>query len=80
MSLAKIFRPIRWPSVPGEAVYPPASGPGRPRPLQVGMQPVTNLSPSGASPTAASSDALKEEGWLALLELVFDETGWPDAE
>jgi hypothetical protein len=80
MSLAKIFRPIRWPSVPGEAVYPPPALPDGLRALQMGTQPVTNLSPSGVSSASSTSTELKEEGWLALLELVFDETGWPDAD
>ena len=80
MSLAKIFRPIRWPATPAEAVYPAAARLEGPRALQVGTQPVTNLSPSGTPAAASTSTALQEEGWLALLELVFDETGWPDAE
>jgi hypothetical protein len=89
MQMAKIFKPIRW-------SHAARSGAGTTSPLplpaeddanrtgRVGTQPVTNMSPSGYSepsviepPAYAEAD---EDAWLALLELVFDETGWPDAE
>ena len=47
------------------------------RASRVGTQPVTNTSPPGA-PTP-TPDAAMEETWLSILELVFAETGWPDA-
>jgi hypothetical protein len=52
----------------------------------VGTQPVTNTSPSGPSDrpapiTDTGSYTEEDEGaWLALLELIFETTGWPDAE
>lgn len=84
MGMAKIFRPIRWPVVadgaetPTPRVLAVAAEAIRPRVSQVGTQPVTNTSPPGRDWPAVPST--QEEGWLALLELVFDETGWPDAE
>jgi hypothetical protein len=91
MQMAKIFKPIRWshaartdtaamPSLPD-----PAAG-DRDRTGRMGIQPVTNTSPSGNPVSAvpiiepdgrAEAD---EDTWLAMLELVFEATGWPDAE
>ena len=78
MSLAQIFMPIRHPEIAGQAevfaVLRPASPePGASRDSRVEAIPVTNTPPPGPQST-------KEEGWLALLELVFETTGWPDAE
>jgi len=80
MSLAKIFRPIRWPPAEDGAAFRPGTNAGVPRALQVGTQPVTNMSPPGSLPPTEEARALQEAGWLAMLELVFDETGWPDAD
>jgi hypothetical protein len=80
MSLAKIFRPIRWPPAEDGAAFRPGADAGVPRALQVGMQPVTNTSPPGPARTAETDRASREAAWLAMLELVFDETGWPDAD
>lgn len=83
MGMAKIFRPIRWPVPAGGADSPTplsltaATELFQPRTSQVGVQPVTNTPPPGVQSVARST---KEEGWLALLELVFEETGWPDAK
>ncbi len=84
MRMAKIFRPIRWQSRPGkegqeqDPAPPEPDAPGRLRQGRVGTQPVTNTSPSGSF--LSSLPTTREEGWMALLELVFSETGWPDAE
>jgi hypothetical protein len=69
MAMARIFKPLR--SMPSDFE-------DEDRATRMGAQPVTNPPPSGPSPEAAR--AAQEEGWLALLELVFEETGWPDAE
>ena len=86
MGMAKIFSPIRW-SVADAAAESPTPQPlvvaalsGSPA-RQAGAQPVTNTLPPGSSlfntePPLAS----REEGWLALLEMVFETTGWPDAD
>jgi hypothetical protein len=48
---------------------------------RMGTQPVTNTSPSGPpTPAAQPARSTKEEGWLALLEMVFEATGWPGAD
>jgi hypothetical protein len=83
MARAEMFRPIRRrPAPPEAAAAPPAasgdsieSGPGRGS--RVGTHPVTNTSPPGPPP-ASAGDA-REQAWLAMLELVVAETGWPDA-
>lgn len=87
MIVAKIFAPLRSP--PPAMIEEPEASPRAlfgsvemfwPRADRMGAQPVTNTSPSG--PLAANeANALtpQEQGWLALLEIVFDETGWPDA-
>jgi len=82
MPLARIFAPIRHPTAlteAEEAVPPPspAADAGEGRDSRVGTQPVTNTSPPGAS--TPTPDAAMEETWLSILELVFAETGWPDA-
>jgi len=82
MLMAKIFAPIRHPTAStggGEAMPPPSPTPdaGEGRDSRVGGQPVTNTPPSGAP--APTPDAAMEETWLSILELVFAETGWPDA-
>jgi hypothetical protein len=71
MTLAAIFRPIRH--------QPAVDEPGAGRESRAGVQPVTNT-PSPGAPSGPSTRSAQEEGWLALLELVFDETGWPDAD
>jgi len=84
MPMAKIFKPIRWQSAAAhEGKESPSQQPlGLPpatiahRENRMGAQPVTNTPPSGPLPRPLTP---QEEGWLALLELVFEETGWPDA-
>jgi hypothetical protein len=90
MQMAKIFRPIRWPHTAradeGPSAFP--SDPGGPanRNGRVGTQPVTNPSPPDPSarpaPIADTGSYTEEDegAWLALLELIFETTGWPDAE
>ena len=48
----------------------------------MGAQPVTNMFPSGPTAVEPFTDqtATDEDAWLAMLEIVFAETGWPDAE
>jgi hypothetical protein len=78
-----MFRPIRRrPALPETtAALAPAtgdsleSGPGRGS--RVGTPPGTNTSPPGPPPAPAGDE--REQAWLAMLELVFAETGWPDA-
>jgi hypothetical protein len=78
-----MFRPIRRrPALPEVTATPLAasgdsieSGPGRDS--RVGTHPVTNTSPPGPPPAPAGDE--REQAWLAMLELVFAETGWPDA-
>jgi hypothetical protein len=86
VGLAKIFKPIRWQAAATEAeetVSPSrlddVADIARHRENRMGTPPVTNTSPSG--PDSASLDNRKahEETWTAMLELVFAETGWPDA-
>jgi len=84
MLAAKIFRPLRRRSR--------SQGAGNPPEDRVGKQPVTNTSPPGALLStlpalpdlpklpAVSLPNAREEGWLALLEMVFEVTGWPDAD
>ena len=86
MNAAKIFTPLRGqPSADVELGAMPRSLAGLeafwPRADRVGAQPVTNKPPSGPTPTqpAAAEPSAQEQGWMALLEIVFDETGWPDA-
>ena len=91
MQMAKIFRQIRWPHG-GRVDERPKAFPPEPaanaasRERRVGTQPVTNTFPSGKSdpPTPIAdrgSYSEEDEGaWLALLELIFETTGWPDAE
>jgi hypothetical protein len=79
MSLAQIFMPIRHPEIARQAevlpfLRPADINPGESRDNRVEVDPVTNTPPPG--PLRST----KEEGWLALLELVFETTGWPDAE
>lgn len=82
MQMARIFAPIRHPAASteaGEGSPPPSPAPddGGARDGRVGGQPVTNTPPSGSvSPNPA---ATMEETWQSILELVFAETGWPDA-
>ena len=80
MGLARIFKPIRLAHAVAEPAADRAAGQtvdsGGSRVSRVEASTVTNALPSGPSPAQRASD---EEGWLALLELVFDETGWPDA-
>lgn len=81
MHLVKILQPIRSRSL--AVAREETRSPTLPRPVpeaadrvtRVGAIPVTNTSPPG--PLA---DPAREEVWLALLELVFDATGWPDAD
>jgi hypothetical protein len=91
MQMAKIFRPIRWPhaertegkptALPAEPAAEAVDREGR-----VGTQPVTNTFPSGKADvpvpiTEIGGHTEEDEGaWLALLELIFETTGWPDAE
>ena len=76
--MAQIFKPLRGQhaDVPEmqSLAFDPQAGFGATR---VGIQPVTNTSPSG---TPKDARTLQEEGWMALLEMVFEVTGWPDAE
>lgn len=81
MPMAKIFSPIRRPSAPAEVTAPrspPAAGEPR-RDSRVGVQPVTNPPPPGSPALADANGRPTEETWMAMLELVFAETGWPDA-
>ena len=94
MVMARIFTPIRnlQPAREGRAIAPDPSGKalgGGARTSRVEAQPVTNTSPPGAPllPAAATLPAARplptpaqEEDWMALLELVFAVTQWPDAE
>jgi hypothetical protein len=88
MQMAKIFKPIRWSHAArsGAETSSPLPLPAEDdanRVSRVGIQPVTNTSPSGYSEPSVIEPAYaeaNEDAWLALLELVFDETGWPDAE
>jgi len=86
MNAAKIYTPLRgqhsadaaFGAMPRSLVGSEAFWP---RADRVGAQPVTNKPPSGFSagqPPGNEPDP-REQGWLALLEIVFDETGWPDA-
>jgi hypothetical protein len=82
MLMAKIFAPIRHPAASTEAgdpLPPPSPAPDvvGDRDSRVGGQPVTNTPPSG--PVLPDPAAAMEETWLSILELVFAETGWPDA-
>jgi hypothetical protein len=88
MQMAKIFKPIRWSHAArseAETLSPLPAEDDADRVSRVGAQPVTNTSPSGSSdaflaaPEAGRADD-DEETWLAMLELVFETTGWPDAE
>lgn len=86
MNAAKIYTPLRGQhSADAEFGAMPRSLVGSeafwPRADRVGAQPVTNKPPSGPAATqpAASEPSAQEQGWMALLEIVFDETGWPDA-
>lgn len=86
MRLAKILQPIRSRSLAGaeEETRSPTLLGVVPAPAdrvtRVGTNPVTNTSPPGPLAHAeAARPSSKEEEWLALLELVFDQTGWPDA-
>ena len=80
MQMARIFAPIRHPAASTEAgaVLPQSPAPDEDggRDSRVGMQPVTNTSPPG---DIVAPQAALEETWMAMLELVFAETGWPDA-
>ena len=82
--LARIFRPLRrQPATSGgaEAAFPAKRAriiPGRPDNGRVGGQAVTNAPPSGLQRTSVPRPGT-EESWMALLELVFAVTGWPDA-
>lgn len=91
MQMAKIFRPIRWPHSGRGGGRPTASPPApaadaADRESRVGTQPVTNPFPSGKPDAPApmmdtGGYAEADEGaWLALLELIFETTGWPDAK
>jgi hypothetical protein len=91
MQMAKIFRPIRWPHTGRTEGRPTASSPepateAADRESRVGTQPVTNPFPSGKTEVPAPITDIgghteEDEGaWLALLELIFETTGWPDAE
>lgn len=91
MQMAKIFRPIRWAHAGRTEGKPTASRPesaaeAANRESRVGTQPVTNTFPSGkaalpAPMTDVGGHGEEDEGaWLALLELIFETTGWPDAE
>jgi hypothetical protein len=91
MLMAKIFTPIRRRSAAaaGPEAILPVSAASRDttarRQSRVGAQPVTNASPSGLFAPApvvepAAPPEGSEETWMALLELVFAETGWPDVE
>lgn len=80
MTMVEIFKPIRRQlSAYGErAIRDPA---GSRRENRVGTKPVTNTSPPGPELSAVEQQRrVDEQGWMALLELVFLETGWPDAE
>lgn len=88
MLAARIFRPIRRRFSKTARADSPAVTAGSPLPdSRAGKPPVTNISPSGA-PISSLVPKLpgpplpttREEGWLALLEMVFEVTGWPDAE
>lgn len=88
MLAARIFRPIRRRfSKAIKAGSPVAAAADSLPESRVGKQPVTNISPPGA-PISSLVPKLpgpplpttREEGWLALLEMVFEVTGWPDAE
>jgi len=86
MTVAKIYTPLRGQhSADAEIGTMPRSLAGLeafwPRADRLGAQPVTNTSPSGPSATKpmANEPSAQEQGWMALLEIVFDETGWPDA-
>ena len=86
MNAAKIYTPLRgqhpadmeFGAMPRSLIGSEAFWP---RADRVGAQPVTNTPPSGpATPQpAANEPSAQEQGWMALLEIVFDETGWPDA-
>ncbi|MEO8883259.1 MAG: hypothetical protein ABI377_07620 [Devosia sp.] len=84
--MAKIYTPLRgqhsadtaFGAMPRSLVGSEAFWP---RADRVGAQPVTNKPPSGplTKQPAGNESSAQEQGWLALLEIVFDETGWPDA-
>jgi hypothetical protein len=82
MAMTNIFKPIRYhlPD-PDEAAGRPhrdeMAESGDSRANRMGVQPVTNTLPSG--PSAAPAPVSDEDAWLAMLEIVFAETGWPDA-
>jgi hypothetical protein len=93
MAMAQIFKPIRWPPAVAatQEASPPAAGNladlARYRESRVGAQPVTNTPPSGSPAAPADEPANdgstapdQEQAWLALIEMVFEVTGWPDAE
>lgn len=83
MARTEMFRPIRrrraLPEVTAASVAASGDGieSGPSRGSRVGTHPVTNTSPPGPPPAPAGDE--REQAWLAMLELVFAETGWPDA-
>ena len=84
MAMLNIFKPIRHhlPNSDAAAAETLArddemAESGDSRANRMGVQPVTNTLPSG--PSASPEPAADEDAWLAMLEIVFAETGWPDA-
>jgi len=81
MSLANIFAPLRHPEIARQAeviaFVRPAGTPGDSRDNRAETDPVTNTPSPGPLDRAPTT---QEQGWLALLEIVFETTGWPDAE
>jgi hypothetical protein len=90
MAMTNIFKPIRHPAPdlnPAEGqAFPPSPAndteSGASREIRMGAKPVTNMFPSGPTAVEPFTDqtATDEDAWLAMLEIVFAETGWPDAE
>ncbi len=82
MSMAAIFRPLRRPgqSNAGEAGPPLPGAADKPgsRETRVGVNPVTNILPSGTPLTSMLASAV-EQKWLDLIDSVLSTTGWPDA-
>ena len=82
MSLANMFAPLRHPDIARQAavipfVRPAAETPGESRDNRAETDPVTKTPSPGPLDRPPTT---QEQGWLALLELVFETTGWPDAE
>lgn len=89
MAMTNIFKPLRHPATDqdlAEGKYFPLRADntesGDSRETRMGTQPVTNTFPSGPTAFQATNNekTADEDTWLAMLEIVFAATGWPDAE